>query len=222
MIRLLLAHQSRLVTDSLKTALQQEKNVYVAGCATTSEELYFLLPHASLVLLGTDLADKPAHEILEELRQKNSNIKVLIVGVDNNPEAIVRYVEAGAAGYILQNESVNEMVKKLRAVNQEKAIISPTVAAAMMERLVLLANLDAPLAYAEKRSEQLEELSPREEEVLSLIQKSYTNRQIAEALFIEYGTVKNHVHNILRKLDVSSRHEAATIYEIREQTAVFA
>lgn len=220
MIRLLLAHPSRLVIDSLKSTLKGEAGVYVAGCATTSEELFFLLPHADLVLLGVELADKSAFQILEQLREKKANVKVLIIGINNNADTIIRYIEAGAAGYILQDESISDMVLKLKAVKQEQAIISPDIAAAMMERLVMLANLETPLAFVEKRSEQLEELSPREEEVLSLIQKSYTNREIAEALYIEYGTVKNHVHNILRKLDVSSRHEAATIYEIRMQTAV--
>ncbi|MDX1413324.1 MAG: response regulator transcription factor [Candidatus Promineifilaceae bacterium] len=220
MIRILLAHPSRLVCDSIRTALDNLEDVYVVGCATTAEELYFLLPHGNIVLMGTDLKDMNALDVLDEMRMTHSQIKVLILGVNDHPENILRYVEAGAAGYILQNESVDDMVEKLQATYQEKAIISPSVAAAMMERLTQLANLETPMAFVEARETQLDELSPRETEVLDLINNGLTNQEIAERLFIECGTVKNHVHNILKKLEVTNRHEAAAVLQVHEQLAL--
>ena len=224
MIHLLLAHPSRLVSDSLKTVLKEESDVHIAGTATTSEELFFLLPHADLVLLGVELADSDALTILDTLREEHPQVKVVIIGVNDHPDVILDYIEAGATGYILQNESVSDMVTKLKAADREEAVVSPTVAAAMMNRLSKLANMETPLAYMSERSEQMDELSNRELEVLALIHQSFTNREIADKLFIQYGTVKNHVHNILRKLDVSSRHEAAAIYEMNQpqETAVTA
>ncbi len=219
MIRILLAHPSRLVCDSLRTALDDVNDVYVVGCATTAEELRFLLPHGNVVLLGTELSDTSAFDMLDEMRMTHPQKKVLILGIDDTPETIIRYVEAGSAGYILQNESVEEMVQKLQAVDEEKAIVSPSVAAAMMNRLSQLANLDMPMSMIESGGTQLDELTPREHEVLGLIAEGYSNQEIADTLIIECGTVKNHVHNILKKLDVQNRHEAAFILQSHQQAA---
>lgn len=220
MIRILLAHPSRLVCDSLRTALDSQTDVYVVGCATTAEELHFLLPHGNVVLLGTELEDATAFDLLDEMRITHPQTKVLVMGVQEQPSVIIRYIEAGATGYILQNESVEEMVQKLQAAHEEKAIISPSMAAVMMERLAHLANLETPLAFTEARASQLDELTSREEEVLQLITDGYTNQEIADELFIECGTVKNHVHNILRKLEVNNRHEAASIFQMGRQPAM--
>jgi len=220
MIRILLGHPSRLVCDSLRTALDNTDDVYVVGCATTAEELYFLLPHGNVVLLGGNFEDTTAIEMLNEIHMTHPHIKVLLLGLDNRPDEILRYIEAGAAGYILQDESVVEMVDKLQAAQEEKAIISPAVAAAMMDRLAHLANLDTPAAYLEAREIQLSELTSREEEVLALIDEGYTNQEIADALFIECGTVKNHVHKILKKLDVNNRHEAAFVLQSHRTPAM--
>ena len=218
MIRIILAHPSRLVCDSLRTALDSEEDVYIIGCATTAEELRFLLPHGNVVLLGTGLKGSDMFDLLDEVRMTHPKTKVMVMGVAEEPETIIRYIEAGVTGYILQEESVEEMIHKLQAVQDEKAIISPVVAAAMMDRLTQLANLNTPMAYIEARKTLLDELTAREMEVLNLIKDGCTNLEIAEELIIECGTVKNHVHNILKKLEVSNRHEAASVYEMQSQS----
>jgi DNA-binding NarL/FixJ family response regulator len=222
MIRILLAHPSRLVCDSLRTALDNVDDVYVVGCATSAEELHFLLPHGNVILLGSELEGGTAFDMLNEIRMTHPQIKVLVLGVSETPEAIIQYVEAGAAGYILQKESVGDMVQKLQAAHEAKAIISPSVAAAMMERLTHLAHLEMPIAFMEARETQLDELTTREEEVLELITQGCTNQEIADKLVIECGTVKNHVHNILKKLEVSNRHEAASLFQMQPAMAVAA
>lgn len=222
MIRVVLAHPSHLVCDSLRTALDMEEGVYLVGSATTKEELYFLLPHSNLVLLSTELNDEDTVYILQYIRKNFPNIKMLVLGITEKPEVILRYIEAGAAGYVLQNESVEEMVEKLQAASEEKALVSPYVAAVMMERLTHLANLETPLAYMEARDALVEELTTREEEVLSLVADGCTNKEIAGKLVIECGTVKNHVHNILKKLEVNSRHEAASIFQMQKRPSMFA
>lgn len=217
MIRILIGHPSRLVCDSLRTALDNIDNVYVVGCATKAEELHFLLPHGNIVLMGTELEDASALEIMNEIRMTHPDTKVLIIGLGDSPNTILRYIEAGAAGYILQDESIVEMVDKLHAANEGKAIISPYIVAALMVRLTHLANLDTPLAYLEARETQLNELTSREEEVLSLINEGLSNQEIAARLYIECGTVKNHVHRVLKKLEVKSRQEAAYVLQSNQR-----
>jgi DNA-binding NarL/FixJ family response regulator len=217
MIRILIAHTSRFVCDSMRSALDDVDNVYVIGGATTKEELYFLLPQSNVVILDTNLEGINPFEAIQDIRLDHPSTKVLIMGLDEKPDVIIKYVEAGAFGYILQDESVEDMVDKLEAVREEKAVASPTIVAAMMNRLNYLANRETPIAFAETRQSQLNELTSREEEVLSLINAGCTNREIASRLVIEYGTVKNHVHNILSKLDVRNRHEAASLIKMQEQ-----
>jgi DNA-binding NarL/FixJ family response regulator len=197
--------------------LDKEEGVYFVGSATNKEELYFLMPHSNLILLSTELGGEIALEILQEIRKNNPKIKTLILGVAEQPSVILKYVEAGAAGYILQDESVETMVHKLQAAKEEKALVSPSVAAIMMERLTHLANLDLPLNYMESRDSLIDELTTREEEVLGLVAEGCTNKEIANELVIECGTVKNHVHSILKKLEVNSRYEAASIFQTQQR-----
>lgn len=214
MIRVVLAHPSNLVCDLLREALNNEEDVHLVGSATTTEELEFLLPHTSIVLLSKELEGGETLDTLEEIREEYPDIKILVLEVAEQPEMILKYIEAGADGYILQNESVDMMIDKLQAASEEKALVSPSVTAALMERLTHLANLETPLAYMEARDGMIEKLTSREEEVLGLVSQGLTNKEIAGKLFIECGTVKNHVHNILKKLDANSRYEASSIYQM--------
>jgi len=219
MIRILLAHPSRLVCDSLRTMLEEDEDILVAGSATKAEELHFLLPHGNFILLGTELKDANAFDLLEQIREQQPAPKVLVMGVRERPQTIVRYIEAGAAGYVLQNETAEALIKKLKAAYADKAIVSPKVAAALMERLTQLAKLDMPISYIKSKETRLDELTARENEVIDLIAEGNSNQEIANELVIQCGTVKNHVHNILKKLDVNNRHEAASIFQIHQQSA---
>lgn len=217
MIRIALAYPSRLVSDSLRSALDKMDDMYVVGCATTAEELHFLLPQCNVVLLGTELKDATALDLLTEISLTHDDVKVLVMGLNSDPETIIRYIEAGATGYVLQSESMEDVVAKVTAARKQWAIVSPSIAAAMMQRLAYLAKMETPLAFIEARRNQLAELTEREREVLSLITEGCSNKDIASQLVIEYGTVKNHVHNILKKLDVRTRQEAASVYQVQQR-----
>jgi DNA-binding NarL/FixJ family response regulator len=131
---------------------------------------------------------------------------VLALGLTEEKKRVLRYVEAGASGYILKDDSLEDLIEIVRATQEGKVFVSPQIAAAMMERLSDLAQI---FAGVENNLTDTTTLTSREMEVLELISKGYTNQQIAQNLVIEVGTVKNHVHNILEKLNVNSRGEAA-------------
>lgn len=214
MIRVLLAHSSRLVCSSLQYALRNEDNIYVVGCATTGEEFRFLLPHCNVILLGTELEDKNALNLIGEARASYPNIKVLLFGVEEKEEECLPYIVSGATGYILQNESVEDIKQKLQAAYEDKAIISPSFAAVVMNRLTQLAHSEIPYTNVENGKTLMCELTIREREILQLVSAGHTNSEIANQLFLACGTVKNHVHKILKKLRVNNRHEAAVIFQM--------
>lgn len=208
MIRVLVVHQTQLISSIIANVLDEEEDITVIGQAASSEEALGCLESepCEMVLVAATLPDNGALEITEAIAEKESATKVLVIGLPKSKNAILQYVAAGASGYVLQEVSTERLLEHIRAAYDGKAIISPDIAAALMSHINELAQISTqtdidPSAYAQ--------LTPREREVLDLIGEDYSNQQIADRLYIEVGTVKNHVHNILKKLDVSSRHEAA-------------
>lgn len=219
MIRVLIIDSSRFICESMRTILSKEKDMYVVGCATTLEETHFLLPHSNAVLVNTTLQNESTLDLIRDIRDNYPQTRILVIGLSDIPEIILGYIEAGASGYILQHESITELMAKMRAAYEGEALVSPRLAAVLMTRLTQLANQQTVWGCYETKVEGLQSLTSREVEVLHLIAEGHTNQQIAEELVIECGTVKNHVHNILRKLELTNRGEVATVYKLHFEKA---
>lgn len=207
-INVLLVNEIRLMCNVLAASLEDEPDIQIFGCATNVQEALTILQTnpIDVVLVSSKLPQQGAMWLTQAISDYAPATKTLILGLTEQRERILRYVEAGATGYVLKDDSLDNLIANIRAAQKEKALISPEIAAAMMDRLSSLAQL-----FAEIENSVTEDagLTNRELEVLELIGKDFTNQQIADQLFIEVGTVKNHVHNILEKLNVSSRGEAA-------------
>jgi DNA-binding NarL/FixJ family response regulator len=208
MIHVLVVHQAHLISSLIISVLSEEEDVYVVGRAASFEEAVTKIERSNcnMILVAAMLPDGGALKLTQVVADQYSNIKVLVIGLSESESMILEYVAAGAAGYVLQDVPVERLLDNVRAVHDNKALISPTVASALMERLAKLSRLTAQHAL---NPEAYDTLTPREQEVLDLIGKDLTNQQIADRLYIEVGTVKNHVHNILKKLEVNNREEAA-------------
>jgi DNA-binding NarL/FixJ family response regulator len=161
--------------------------------------------------VSTNLPNNGALTLTHRISSKDT-AKVLVMGVAEVEEVILRFVEAGAAGYILREESADALIENIWAVYNDEALISPEISAAIMSRLTLTELAEAKSAV-DVGSGGYADLTPREREVLSLISQGLNNQEISENLVIEVGTVKNHVHNILQKLDVNSRYDAADYWD---------
>jgi DNA-binding NarL/FixJ family response regulator len=213
MIRVLIADDSGLICDAMRTILDGEKGIYVVGCARTREETEFLTPHADLLLVGPTMEGESSLEHVRATHAAHPDKKIIIVGLRNQPDEITRFIEAGAISYVLRQESMSKLVEKIFAVQAEQALATPDVVFHLMRRLSQLAQQPFASGWGLDAS-GLHELTAREREVLSLIGAGYSNREIADQLVIGWGTVKNHVHSILKKLETNSRHEAAAIYRV--------
>jgi two-component system, NarL family, nitrate/nitrite response regulator NarL len=207
-INVLLVHEIRLMCNIIAAALDDEPDIKVVGSATTIEEVLNLIDNneVDVALVSTHLPDHGALKLTAEISKRAPSTKVLALGLSENKERVLRYVEAGAAGYVLQDDSLQDMIETVRAAQQGKVSVSPEIAAAMMKRLSDLAQM---FADVDSRIADNAGLTERELEVLKLIGEGLTNKGISQQLVIELGTVKNHVHSILEKLDVSNRGEAA-------------
>jgi len=208
MIRIVIVHPSLLVCSLYSSVLDQRPNMEVVGRATTVKEALMRVQErdCNLILVSANLEDNGALALTRKIAQEHPELKVLVVGMPESKYVILQYVMAGASGYVLQDVSVDQLLQNIRAAEEDKALVSPTMAAALIDHVAELAHISArPYIQPEAYSE----LTARELEVLQLIDEGLTNQEISNELVIEVGTVKNHVHNILRKLDVASREDAA-------------
>lgn len=209
MIRVLIAHEKRLVCSLIAAALREEEDIHITGYATSLEECLSKAEKSDVVLIDAALPNSGALKVTEELASKQPQCHVIVLGVPNKVNVIVRYVEAGADGYVLSEVSADELLESIHAVHENKTLASPEVMRRVFDRVHELSRL---CSNQEALIKELENLTPREQEVLDLISDGLSNQDISQKLSIEVGTVKNHVHNILEKLNVNSRHEAATIF----------
>jgi len=208
MIRVLLVNETRLICNILTSALEDEPDITVIGSAITVDEAIAKLKDeiVDVTLVSTRLPNRGALQILQTISDISPETKALVLGLTENKERVLHYVEAGAIGYVLKDDSVDDMIEAIRAAQAGKSLVSPKIAAALMERVAELAQL---FANVESGVADTTSLTIREKEVLDLLAQNKTNQEIAEELVIEVGTVKNHVHSILQKLGVRSREEAA-------------
>jgi two-component system nitrate/nitrite response regulator NarL len=213
MIRVLLVNQILLISNVMAAVLEDEPDIEVIGCAASIDTALPLVREADVVLVDTGLAGNGAIKATRAIAESGHPARVLVVGLAESEKEILRYVQAGAAGYVLKDDSAEDLVERVRSAYAQKALISPRIAAALMSRVAELANVAAEARIPTNGSS---DLTPREREILELIGEGFTNQQIAERLVIEVGTVKNHVHSILQKLDASNRHDAAAYLAVLE------
>lgn len=211
MIRVLIVNQVSLTCDMFATILSEQPDIDVVGYSTNINDALAKIDRCDVVLASTNLPDDGTIQLTRAMVRSEKPARVLIVGLAESRAAIVRYIEAGAQGYVHREDSVDELVRNIRSICKGEALITPAIAAALMTRL---AELAASIEDIRPASLGTAKLTPREREVLKLIGRNYTNQDIANHLIIEVGTVKNHVHNILSKLKVNSRREAANYLPI--------
>jgi DNA-binding NarL/FixJ family response regulator len=215
MIRVLVVHEHRLIGDMITAALRGEQEFDVLHCI---HKVDYVTEHleqivADVVLISMTLPDSSALPLVRRISDRYNATKVVVTNLIRSKTAILQCLEEGAAGYVLEDESLADLKQKIAAIYNESFRIAPDITSALVSRVAELKRLATSLGNT--KTLQIEnsynELTPREQEVLSLLAKGYTNHEIAEALVIEVGTVKNHVHNIFRKLDIHERQHAAVI-----------
>jgi DNA-binding NarL/FixJ family response regulator len=216
MIHVVIVDRVRLIGEVISAALEDEQDIQIEGVATTKVEALALCKAddfcCDVMLISTNLPDNDSLELISECKHLRPGLQILVVGLPEAEPIILAFIEAGATGYVLKEDSVAEMLKHVRAAYSGEAIVSPQIAMSLISRINELAGeiTDFDISY-------YAELTNREREVLHLIGEGLTNQEIAEQLFIELGTVKNHVHRILDKLNVTSRHDAAAYLLLVEQ-----
>jgi two-component system nitrate/nitrite response regulator NarL len=192
----------RLYGEALASLLGHETWIATVETAADADEALARLGVPSPVVVLLNMAMTRSMVILAALGRAAPHAGVIALGVSETEHDVIACAEAGVAGYLLRRESLDDLKAIVQSVARGETICSPQVAATLLRRVATLA--------AERQSATgRAQLTAREREVLELVDEGLSNRDIAMRLSIEVRTVKNHVHNILEKLKVHRRGEAA-------------
>jgi DNA-binding NarL/FixJ family response regulator len=211
-IRVLLADPHALFRRGVRLVLEDEADIEVVGETGDGldavERIVDLMP--DLVLMDVGMPGVSGIEATRQVRALVPSVKVAILTVSERDEDLFAAVRAGATGYLLKEVSIEELPEAVRAVARGHSLISPTMASRLLTEFNVLSR------RVEEERGNVPRLSDRELEVLRLVARGLSNREIATELVIAENTVKNHVRNILEKLQLRSRMEAA-MYAVREK-----
>lgn len=198
-IRILLADDHSLMREGLKQLLEMEKDLQVVGQAGTGRRLLELISQiqVDIILLDINLPDISGLKVLEELKGTKQGVKVVMLTIHDDWEYVNQAIRLGARGYLLKDMEAQSLYSAIRDVNAGKTYVHPNLA------WDIIAQKDKNLL--------MDKLTSREKEILSLISKGFDNNDIADKLVISDKTVRNHVSNIYRKLEVSDRTQAALL-----------
>ncbi len=200
-IRVVIADDHKIIRVGLRGLLEREKDIVVTGEAANSDEvLNALATHPTdVVLMDIDLGDTNGIATTLKIKEIYPLIHVLGLTMHEEPDYIIKMLEAGASGYLLKNAGREELLAAIHAVAKGDSYFSQKVSA------TLLQAISRQRENPEKKKPTLESpLSDREIEVLRLITQEYSNGEIAEKLFISIRTVDTHRRNLLEKLQVKN------------------
>ena len=194
--RIMIVDDAEVTRLGLRTALEVEPDLALVGEASNGAEALAKMAvlDPQLILMDVRMEKMNGIEACREIKSRNPDVHILMITSYTDDDAMISSILAGASGYLLKHVSRSELLRSIRLVASGSSLIDSNTAKQAMERLSQLPG---------------SELTEREREVLALVARGFTNKQIADTLFVSEKTARNHVSHILDKLGLSRRSEAA-------------
>ena len=205
MIRVLIVAEIRLYREGLAQLLGRRSGMTVVGVKSDLREAVAEIQGLGPNVVVLDMAMPESCATVRELKRLAPGLAVVALGVGEVQGAILEAVEAGVAGYVTREGSLDDLAAVVESAVRGELHCSLEIAGSLARRL-------AALASDREASPSRERLTTRECEIIRLLQRDLSNKEIAVCLGIEVATVKNHVHNLLEKLNVRRRTEAARLF----------
>jgi DNA-binding NarL/FixJ family response regulator len=202
MIRVLIISDIRLYLDGLAEIIGQHEDIELAGTCEILDEALLAVSRVKPNVLLLDMAMHNSINAIRAVKRFDPLIKVVALGVPEVNREIIACAEAGISNYVTRQGSISELIRAVKDAVRGELRCSPKIAARLLQQV-------GALTAERSLREELCRLTPREMEIAHLIDLGLSNKEIATKLFIEISTVKNHVHNLLEKLNVRRRGEAA-------------
>jgi two-component system NarL family response regulator len=210
-LRVVVVDDHELFRRGLRLLLEQEDDIDVVGEAADGRAgtvlVGELLP--DVVLLDVRMPQADGIEACRAIKSTAPSTKIIMLTMSDEEADLYEAVKAGASGYLLKDSSIDDVSHAVRVVAEGQSLISPSMAAKLLDEFKEMSRRSASVELPSPR------LTDRELEVLRLVAQGLNNREVARRLVISENTVKNHVRNILEKLQLHSRMEAV-LYAVRE------
>ncbi|MGA8986950.1 response regulator [Aeromicrobium sp.] len=203
-IRVFLLDDHEVVRTGLRQLLESGGDIEVVGEAGNAETALARIPalKPDVAVLDARLPDGSGIEVCRQVRSSHPETKAIILTSYDDDEALFAAIMAGAAGYVLKQVTGQDLIAAVRHVASGGSLLDPSVTAKVMERL---------RAGAPGEPDELKDLTAQERRILELVAEGLTNRQIGERLFLAEKTVKNYMSNVLSKLGLERRTQAAVL-----------
>lgn len=206
-IRIILIEDNRLLREGINALLKLESDFKVVATFDDGEfaedKINELNPHILLLDLG--LSNTNSLELANSLKDKIHKVKVIVMDLIPIQEEIALFVEAGVKGFILKDATIDEFAETIRNVAAGQIVLPPILAGSLFSQIVKYGLKEMGLSNVN----QYIRMTNRECEIVGLIAKGFTNKEIANQLNISVYTVKSHVHNILEKMELDTRVQIA-------------
>ncbi len=201
-LRVLIADDHTLFRDGVRALLGSTQDLELVGEAATGEEAVALAAslQPDVIVMDLKMPVVNGSDATRRIVSASPHIAILVVTMFDDDQSVFAAMRAGARGYVLKGANHTEMLRAIRAVGSGEAIFSPAIAARLMDYFSNLRPQAQPQVFPE--------LTDREREILKLIAQGYKNAEIATQLVLSPKTVRNHITNILSKLQVADRAEA--------------
>ncbi|MDX6285684.1 MAG: hypothetical protein QOG53_1169 [Frankiales bacterium] len=212
-IRVLIVDDHALFRRGLEMVLEQEPDIDVVGEASDGAEALTKAVDTTpdIVLLDVRMPKRGGIDACTAIKDAVPSTKIIMLTISDEEADLYDAIKAGAMGYLLKEISIEEVASAIRAVHGGQSLISPSMASKLLTEFASMIKRGD-----ERQQVPAPRLTDREMEVLRLVAKGMNNRDIAKELYISENTVKNHIRNILEKLQLHSRMEAV-VYAVREK-----
>ncbi len=205
MIRIAIVEDNKVIRESLAAYVHMDPELRcICVCGSAEEALEKLpLQRPDVVLMDIQLPKQSGIECTAQLKQLLPQVRIIMVTVYGNPDLIFKALRAGACGYLLKRCTPEELITAVREVQQGGAPMSREIA---RQVIAFFQGLAKP---PDNAASEVENLSPREREILDLLTQGFSDKEIADRIGVKHGTVRWHLQHVYEKLHVRSRTEAA-------------
>ena len=216
-IKILIADDHALLRQGIKRVLNFEEDLEVIGEAGDGQEALArtLVLQPDIILLDLNMPNLSGLEVTRQLQAARARTRIIALTIHDSDKYVLEMLRNGALGYLLKDVEPSMLIKAIHVVAGGDAFVYPTLAERIFGGLIEGEDVNAK-AREMWREGRAERLTPRELDVLSCIAKGFSNQDIAQALFVSEKTVKNHLTNIFRKLNVNDRTQAL-IYVLKHK-----
>lgn len=216
-IKILIADDHALLRQGIKKVLDFEEDLEVVAEAVDGQEALAktLVLQPDILLLDLNMPVLNGVEVTKQLKAAKSKVKIIMLTIHDDDNYVIEVLKSGALGYLLKDVEPTMLIKAIHKVYEGQAFVYPELAEKLFGEMEMEGNINqkAEEIWKARRSERL---TAREMDVLRCIAKGFNNQEIAQALFVSEKTVKNHLTNIFRKINVNDRTQAL-LYVLRNK-----